>query len=120
MLGSVDQSNESKKFPGSTAHGNEVRGAHSTIPADRLLKLKQLFAEDGISLTDAQALEIGLWLLARVKPVLRPVPLDKMELFATIRNEAAAIRRATPFVNLYELRRPNLSKQKTPTIDVST
>ena len=75
------------------------------IPADRLETLKQLFAEDGITLTDAQALEIGIWLVARVRPVLAPVPLDKMALFATIRSETKAIRQTGPFVNLYAWRR---------------
>ena len=84
------------------------------IPADRLEKLKQLFAEDEIRLTDAKSLEIALWLLARVRPVLRPVPLDKMELFATIRGEAKAIRHTTPYVNLYEWRRKNVKNKNLP------
>jgi hypothetical protein len=75
------------------------------IPADRLGKLKKLFAEDGITLTDADALAIGLWLVARVPPVLTSVPLDKMALFATIRGEAKAMRHRRPFVNLYQWRR---------------
>jgi hypothetical protein len=84
------------------------------IPADRLEKLKQLFAEDGITITDTEALEIGLWLLARVKPVLRPIPLDKMESFATIKGEARTIRHTTPFVNLYEWRQKNVKNKKLP------
>ena len=80
------------------------------IPPEGLAALKQLFAEDGITLTDAQALEIGLWLLARVKPILRPIPLDKMELFATMRSEAEDVRRKTPFVNLYQWRKNNVTK----------
>jgi hypothetical protein len=74
------------------------------ISADRLAKLKQLFARDGVALTDAETLQIGLWLLARVRPVLRPIPLDNMGLFATIKSETAAIRQKTPFVNLYQWR----------------
>jgi len=70
------------------------------IPADRLEKLKELFAEDGITLTNAEALEIGLWLVARARPVPKPVPLGKMVLFAIIRSEAKANRHTTPFVNL--------------------
>jgi hypothetical protein len=90
------------------------------IPPDRLAKLKQLFAEDGVTLTDAKALEIGLWLLARVKPVLRPVPLDKMESFAIIKSEAKATRDATPFVNLYEWKSKNVRNNKSsPTTNVS-
>jgi hypothetical protein len=81
------------------------------IPADRLEKLKKLFAEDGITLSDAEALEIGLWLVARVRPVLRSVPLDKMALFATMRSEAEAIRHTAPFVNLYKWRRQKCKKQ---------
>ncbi len=88
------------------------------IPTDRLAKLKELFAEDGITLTGNQAVEIGLWLLARVRPVLRPIPLDKKELFATIKSEARAIRRKTPFVNLHAWKRRNLTKNKAQIIDV--
>ena len=80
-------------------------------PADRLEKLKRLFAEDGITLTDAEALEIGLWLLARVRPVMKPLPLDKLTLFGKIRSEAKAMRRTKPFVNLYEWRRKQCKKQ---------
>jgi hypothetical protein len=80
------------------------------IPADRLEQLKQLFAEDGTTLTDAEALEIGLWLVARVRPVLTSVPLDKMAFFATIRSEAKAMRRTAPFVNLYVWRRKKCKK----------
>ena len=114
ILGCMDESKEPKKFPAPATHSNDVGmrgGGHSVISPDRLLKLKQLFAEDGISLTDAEALEIGLWLLARVKPILRPIPLDKMGLFATMRSEFAAIRQKRDFVNLYQWRRrKNVSK----------
>jgi len=90
------------------------------IPADRLEKLKTLFAEDGITLTDAEALEIGLWLVARVGPVLTSVPLDKMALFATIREKAKMMRTTAPFVNLYEWRRKQSKKPRSsPTSDVS-
>jgi hypothetical protein len=99
-----------ESFPGKEGSEKELKDG-AMIPADRLEKLKHLFSEDGITLTDAEALEIGLWLLARVKPVLRPVPLDKMELFATIRGETKAIRHAAPFVNLYEWRRRNNVKK---------
>ena len=75
------------------------------IPAERLEKLKKMFAEDGITLSDAEALEIGIWLVARVRPVLRSIALDKMALFATIRGETEAIRREATFVNLYKWRR---------------
>jgi hypothetical protein len=77
----------------------------TTIPAERVLVLKQLFAKEGIELTEAQALEIGFWLLARIKPILRPIPLDKMESFVTIRDEVEAIKQKTPFINLYAWRR---------------
>jgi len=75
------------------------------ISVNQLDELKKLFAEDGITLTDAETLEIGHWLLARVQPVARPISLDKMPIFATIKNEVDAIRRMRPFVNLYEWRR---------------
>jgi len=75
------------------------------IPADALTKLKQMFAEDGLALTDAEALEIGLWLLGRVRPILKAVPLDKMDQFAIMKTEATASRQARPLVNLYEWRR---------------
>lgn len=75
------------------------------IPAEQLEELKQLFSEDGITLTDPEALEIGLWLLERIRPILKPVPLDKSVLFATMKREVTGIRQATPFVNLYQTRR---------------
>lgn len=75
------------------------------IPADRLEKLKQMFAEDGSTVTDAEVLEIGLWLLARVQPILQSVPLDRSALFDIMKNEAESIRHRAPFVNLYEWRR---------------
>ncbi len=81
------------------------------ILADQLEKLKKLFAEDGITLTDAEALEIGLWLVARVRPFLKAVPLGKMALFGTIRSETRTIWRRAPFVNLYEWRRKQCKKQ---------
>ena len=65
------------------------------IPAEQLEKLKRLFAEDGITLTDAKVLEIGLWLLARVRPVLVPIPLDKMEYSAIIKKESPMTLRVT-------------------------
>ena len=90
------------------------------IPAERLQKLKQLFAEDGITLTDAEALEIGLWLVERVRPVLAPVPLDKLAQFAIIRSEAKAFRDAMPFINLHEWRRKNVKDNpSSPSPDVS-
>ncbi len=89
------------------------------IPGERLEKLKQLFVEDGIELTDAAALEIGLWLLARTRFVLGHVPLDKLAEFAIIRSEAAAIRRATPFVSLHEWREEHVNdKSSLPSADV--
>ena len=90
------------------------------IPAAQLEKLQRLFAEDGVTITETEALEIGLWLISRVKPVLVPVPLDKMAQFATIRKELKAVRRTTPFANLFESRRKQCKKQKpSRTIDVS-
>ena len=89
------------------------------IPAKRLQQLKQLFAEDGIALTDAEAFEIGLWLVARVGPVLETVPLDKSGQFAIIRNDVQVIRRAASFVNLYEWRRKRLRNNTSSKDDVS-
>ena len=80
------------------------------ISAERLEKLKELFAEDGIELTDVEALEIGLWLLARIQPVFTSVPLDKMPLFATIKEEEKAIRSKVRFVSLSEV--PKRSKKR--------
>jgi len=74
------------------------------IPENQLEKLKYLFAKDGISLTNAQALEIAYWLLARVRPVMQPIPNDNMALYVKIKSEVDAIRRATRFVNLYDWR----------------
>src|SRR5690348_4929110 len=71
--------------------------------SSQLKKLKELFREDGIELTDAQALEIGLWLLARVRPIMRSPSGDK-ELLKSIEEEIGAIRKKAPFINLYEFR----------------
>ena len=87
------------------------------IPDDRLEKLKQLFVEDGITITDKEALEIGLWVVARVRSVLQPLPLDKLALFATIKDDTKAMRHNKPFVNLYEWRREKCKINKS--IDVS-
>lgn len=73
--------------------------------ADQLGKLKRLFADDGLALTDEAALEIGLWLLARVRNVLTPVPLDRLGTIDIIRDEVASSRAGTPLVNLYDWRR---------------
>ena len=93
----------------------------AALNVDRLEKLKNLFAEDGITLTDREALEIGLWLIARVQSVLTSVPLDKMALFAKIKNETKLTRYELPFVSLYKSRR-NESKKHTNSlpIDVPT
>jgi hypothetical protein len=91
------------------------------IPANRLEELKKLFAEDGITLTNAEALEIGLWLVARIRPVLAVVPLDKAAQFGRIKRETKTMRRKTPFVNLSKWRRTRHKKQNPPqSIDVST
>lgn len=71
------------------------------ISADQLNRLKALFAQDGTNVTDAQALRIGLWLLARVRPIVCPLPLDKTELFATIKREDASLRQTGKFLNLH-------------------
>ena len=75
------------------------------ISAARLEELKKLFAEDGITLTNAEVLEIGLWLVARTRPVLAVVPLDKVAQFGRIKRETRAMRRQTPFITLAEWRR---------------
>lgn len=82
------------------------------ISAERLEKLKKLFVEDGIDLTDAEALQVGLWLIARVKLVLRRPPLDKRDLFGTIKKEMTTLKRTTHFRNLYQWRR--LRDEKRP------
>lgn len=90
------------------------------ISPERLEKLKQIFVDDGVTLTDAKALEIGLWLLARIRPVLTPIPLDKRGEFTIIKGEIEAIRRKTPFVNLHDWRRKHVkNKPATPNPDVS-
>ena len=84
------------------------------IPAARLEELKKLFAEDGITLTNAEAFELGLWLVARTRSVLSVIPLDKAAQFGTIKEETRTIRRTTPFVNLSKWRHESPKKQKTP------
>jgi hypothetical protein len=89
------------------------------IPANRLDELKTLLAEDGITVTDADVLEIGLWLLSRIRPVLTVVPLDKVAEFDTIKGEMETIRNPAfrePFLNSDE---KSLKKQTKPhAIDV--
>jgi hypothetical protein len=90
------------------------------IPDNRLEELKKLFEKDGITLGDAEALEIGLWLVARTRTTVTVVPLDKAAQFDTIKREAKTIRRATRFANLFQLRQASSKKPKTPhAIDVS-
>jgi len=80
------------------------------IPNERLQKLKQLFAEDGIVLSDAEALQIGLWLLARISLVITPVPLDKRALFDKMRSEAAEVHGTIRSLSLYEWRRTHTKR----------
>lgn len=90
------------------------------IPLDRLEELKKLFAEDGILLTNAEALEIGLWLLARTRSVFTVVTLDKAAQFAKIKRETIESRGKMPLVNLAKWRRTVFKKQTPPqSIDVS-
>ncbi|HUI28838.1 MAG TPA: hypothetical protein VLX91_01385 [Candidatus Acidoferrales bacterium] len=57
------------------------------IYQERLEKLKQLFREDGIEISDAAALEAGLWLIERVKAVCVPIPPEKEALYHEIARE---------------------------------
>jgi hypothetical protein len=75
------------------------------ISADQLAKLRQLFAKRGVTITDSEALQIGLWLLARVRPILHPVSLDKIPLFDKIKDETANFREKHRFVTLSEWRK---------------
>ncbi|MFZ1977524.1 MAG: hypothetical protein WAV76_06170 [Bacteroidota bacterium] len=47
------------------------------ISTTRLGLLKQLFKEDGIDLSDRAALEIGTWLIERVKSIRLTIPPGK-------------------------------------------
>jgi hypothetical protein len=47
------------------------------ISSQRLAQLKQLFKEDGIELSDGAALEIGIWLIERVKSIKLNIPPEK-------------------------------------------
>jgi hypothetical protein len=51
------------------------------ISSARLDLLKQLFKEDGIDLTDRAALEIGSWLIERVKSIRLTIPPGKESSF---------------------------------------
>jgi hypothetical protein len=93
---------------------SDRRSKEAMIPANRLEELKKLFAEDGITLTNAEALEIGLWLLARIRPVLQVVPLDKAAQFWRIKRATKAMRCKTPFIKLSEWRRARHKKQNPP------
>lgn len=75
------------------------------ISHEQLENLKELFTDDGVILTNAQALEVGLWLIARMRPIIRQLPLDKIGEFDRIRNEVESIRKENRFANLYEWRR---------------
>lgn len=55
------------------------------ISDERIQQLKGLFAKDGIELSEATALEIGAWLLARAKSISRAIPIAEKELFRTIK-----------------------------------
>ena len=57
------------------------------ISQERLEKLKQLFKEDGIDISDDHALEAGLWLLERVKAVCVPIPPEKEASYREIAKE---------------------------------
>ncbi len=66
------------------------------ISQERLGKLKQLFKEDGIDISDAHVLEAGLWLIERVKAVCVPIPPEKESLYHEIAEEIK------PFWALYK------------------
>lgn len=57
----------------------------STLSQEMLEDLKELFKEDGVEITDQEAYEVGMWLLARVMAVegLR-IPKHKKELWDQI------------------------------------
>ncbi len=57
------------------------------ISQERLEKLKELFKEDGIDISDAHTLDAGLWLLERVKAVCIPIPPEKETLYHEIVKE---------------------------------
>jgi hypothetical protein len=62
------------------------------ISSERLDHLKKLFYEDGIELSDDVALEIGIWLLERVKSVSTQIPNEKEPLFRKISAEITLLR----------------------------
>jgi len=62
------------------------------ISPNRLNELKLLFEEDGVHLSDAVALEIGLWLLERARSVAVRIPPDKAHLLENIQAEMASFR----------------------------
>ncbi len=61
------------------------------ISKTRLEKLKKLFKEDGIDISDAAALEAGLWLIERAKAVCVPIPPEKEALYHEISEEIKRI-----------------------------
>lgn len=61
------------------------------ISQRRLEQLKTLFKEDGIEISDAAALEAGLWLIERVKAVCVPIPPEDEPLYRDIVEEAKTI-----------------------------
>lgn len=62
------------------------------IAKEHLSKLKTLFAEDGISLSDDSALEVGLWLLERARSVAVKIPSQNLPVLKKIEGEMASFR----------------------------
>ena len=65
------------------------------ISEKQMIKLKTLFQEDGIELSDASALEVGQWLLARARLVATKIPDDKKDVFIRLKDEIASINEKT-------------------------
>jgi hypothetical protein len=59
------------------------------IPPHRLDELKALFREDGHDVSDAAAVEAGLWLLARAKAVPHAIPVGKEDVWAVVVAQAS-------------------------------
>lgn len=75
------------------------------ISPEKLEELKLLFKEDGIEISDAHALEAGLWLVERVKAICVPIPHEKEPLYHEISEEVK------PLWALYK--KPDLADNRT-------
>jgi hypothetical protein len=62
------------------------------VSSKQLERLRNLFREDGIEISDEALLETGLWLLGRAKAICVPIPSDKEPIYQEIVDEMRTLR----------------------------